>query len=393
MAGTSDAANRGNGHHEGCHSIPGVLAVHTEDLRNARDALKDLGGARDATRRILSRYLPDREKDTSGRMPIGIMTVGDAHEAAAYLATLRRPIAASPIHGVGFEGHRGFMSGAGPKPAQPFTANRPLKTRGVIAVVDSGIVDPKLRPKWMQKPFVVHDREDIEKVDSLPASHGTFVTSIIRQVAPDHAVSIAAAPPDTDGVLVTSMRGNVIDPPTTELDVLAAIVRLVARHRANPSEVKALNLSLGASACGAHDGFLVTMEAALDYWRQHFGEGVPIYAAGGNSPDLRPVYPGAFACVNAVAAGANGGRQQVWDNGAARDAPPRSWITDIAPGVWIRGLSGKSASDTVSWSGSSFATAVASALAARGDSFEVDGGTTYWQDSGLVYGNVDGLHF
>ncbi|HSM45957.1 MAG TPA: S8/S53 family peptidase [Acidimicrobiia bacterium] len=393
MAAKSDASSKRNGQHEGCHSIPGVLAVHAEDVRSASNSLKDLGGARDATRRILSRYLPERDKDRSTNVPIGILAVGDAHEAAAFLATLRRPIAASPIHGVGFEGHRGFMSGAGPKPAKPFTANRPLKTRGVIAVVDSGIVDPKLRPKWMQKPFVLHDREDIEKVDSLPASHGTFVTSIIRQVAPDYAVSIAAAPPDTDGVLVTSMRGNVIDPPTTELDVLGAIVRLVARHGANPSEVKALNLSLGASACGAHDGFLLTIEAALDYWRQHFGQGVPIYAAGGNSPDLRPVYPGAFACVKAVAAGANGGKQQVWDDGTARNAPPRSWITDVAPGVWIRGLSGKSVTDTVSWSGSSFATAVASALAARGDSFEVDGATTYWQDRGLVYGDVDGLHF
>lgn len=378
--------------HGGCHFIPGVLAVRPTDLNAAREALKAMGGARDATRRILARYLRPSDKGDSVDSPIAILSVDDPHEAAAFLANLDHPIQASPIHGVGYEGHGGFMSGAGPKPASQFTAVRPLKSQGVIAVVDSGIVDPRLRPKWMQSPYVRHDRQDVEKLDNASASHGTFVTSIIRQVAPDHVVSLAAAPPDTNGVLVTSIEGGVVDPPTTELDVLAALMRLTDRHKANPSEVKALNLSLGAAADGPQDGFLLTLRAALDYWRAHIGKSVPVFAAGGNARDLRPVYPGAFDCVHAVGAGAKGGKQTVWDQGSAQTAPPRNWISDVAPGVKIKGLSGKSTADTVWWSGSSFATAVASSLAARGETFEVDGGVTYWRDRSITYTNIAGLH-
>lgn len=394
MTATSDTIEGKSGQHGGCHYVPGLLAVHPENMRAAREALKELGGARDATRRTLSRYLPEAKKGKpEPDPPIAILSVEDPHEAAALLGNLDHPIQASPIHGVGYESHSRFMAGEGPKPAKQFTAVRPLKSQGVIAVVDSGIVDPRLRPKWMQSPYVRHDRHDVEKLDNAPASHGTFVASIIRQVAPDHVVSLAAAPPDTNGVLVTSIEGEVVDPPTTELDVLAALMRLTDRHKANPSEVRALNLSLGAAAYGAQDGFMLTLRAALDHWRAHIGRSVPIFAAGGNARDLRPVYPGAFDCVHAVGAGAKGGKQTVWDQGSAQTAPPRNWISDVAPGVKIKGLSGKSAADTVWWSGSSFATAVASSLAARGETFEVDGGVTYWKDRSITYSDIAGLHY
>lgn len=378
--------------HEGCHYIPNLLAVRPGDISAARDALRQMGSVRDTTTRIWRSLF--NTKHASIASPVGLLDVPDPHEAASFLAHLEEPIQAAPIHGVGFEGHRGFMSGDGPKPAKnPVTAVRKVKLRGVIAVVDSGIVDSRLRPAWMSGDAVLHERADVESVKEIDASHGTFVTSVIRQLAPDHMVSIAAAAPDRGGKLTTSRSGAVNDPPTTELDVMAAIVRLVERHRTNPSEVKALNLSLGATACSEGDVFLLTLSLAMGYWRRHMGRNAPIFAAAGNSPNPRPVYPAAFDCIRGVAAADRKGKQTVWDNRTGVEALPRWWVDDVAPGVRITGLSGKSSSATVWWSGSSFATAVATALSVTGQSFQMDNGLAHWQTSPVDYRQIAGLPF
>jgi hypothetical protein len=381
-----------------CHYIPGLLAVPRGQAGTAIDALGDDGlDARDVTDQSVARYAPGLARKGSPP-PIDIIEVPERpHRSAARLANRARPMVASPIHGVGYESHAGYMAGEGPtRPTQNETFSlAPPEERdreGWIAVVDSGLVDQAARPEWIREPHVRDFSDSPETVTSGYASHGTFVTSIIRKVAPDYGVLFSAAPPDLEGKLAGDDAGT---PPTTELDVLGAIDRLVSGIDVPPHEVKALNLSLGAPRCDPDEGFLLTLRAALELWRQEFGNHAPIFAAGGNSDDPSPVYPAAFDPVRGVGAGINGhGDQQVWaDDGSPANAPTRAWIDDVAPGLKILGAGGVDDADVVWWSGSSFASAVASALYAKGASFEVKDGVVFWQDTTVGYDSVVGLQY
>lgn len=375
----------------GCHYLPQLLAVRLEE-RASVIAVLSRGGfkVRDASRADLGRVT----RDFPNGLPLGVLKIGDdPHRAARYLASLDHPIASAPIHGVGYEGHGGFMSGDGPgPPVVNLTGPGTCRIEGMIAVIDSGIVKRSLRPDWMSSDYVDAEAVDIEAIAKGGASHGTFVSSVIRKLAPGHGIAFAAARPDFAGRLTSHHEDAVVDPPTDELEVLGAVARLVRRFGGRPSEIVALNLSLGATQCGANDGFLLTLQTALDMWRQAFGYDAPIFAAGGNSPSLEPVYPAAFPWVRAVAAADRKGRPVVWQQKVPQTPnPPRSWITDIAPGVRIHGLSGVSKDDTVWWSGSSFATAIATSQSVTGQPFEVDGAQTFWRDRTVDYGLISGL--
>ena len=181
----------------------------------------------------------------------------------------------------------------------------------------------------------------------------------------------------------------------TELDVLAAIVRLVERHAGD--DVDALNLSLGGFSCGDGDPAMLTLSLAIDYWRHHFPR-APVFAAGGNTDDPRPVYPGAFNHVRSVAAAGDGsGKQVVWD---FEKSPPaivpspsdRPWVTDIAPGVELMGPSGRAADDWIKWSGSSFACAVAAACYSSRRPFHSENDRVLWCDPSVSYDAIPGLN-
>jgi hypothetical protein len=381
----------------GCHYLDGWLAVRPDERNRATDMLRRGGfDVADVTDEALGDILGEDSpsQDDRGEPALGVLRMGvNPHRGSAYLAHLDRPIEASPIHGVGYEGHGGFMSGDGHGgPVDDLKGPKKCDVSGLIAVIDSGIVDKGLRPDWMGEEFVENEDVDLETVAKGEASHGTFVSSVIRKLAPQYGIAFAAARPDLDRHLKSRHgKDDTFDPPTHELEVLGAISRLVRRYRDRPSDIVALNLSLGATRCGANHGFLLTLRTALDVWRRFFGYNAPIFAAGGNSPSLEPVYPGAFPWIRSVAAADDRGDQVVWSDGAQESARHRPWITDVAPGVEIHGLSGVSDTQTVWWSGSSFATAIATTQSVNGESFVVDGATTYWRDRPLDFGQVAGL--
>jgi hypothetical protein len=386
-----------NGSHAGCHYIDGLLAVRPRDIDTAVEFLRserlDSG---DITDDVLADYLGDAQiRDDRGEPPIRVLSVPEnPHRAAAVLVHRKDPIPAAPIHGLGYESHGKYMSGEGPRRVKAALSAPPKEDlAGWIAVVDSGLVREESRPEWMRDPYVQDHSPVPEDVRGDDASHGTFVTSLIRRVAPNIGVAFAAAPPDLAGKLVTETPGEVTNPPTTELDVLGAVSRLIAALGSEPSAVKALNLSLGAAQCGPSDSFLLTLRSAIDLWRNHFGHNAPVFAAGGNSDDPYPVYPAALDCVRGVGAGIDEDvDQRVWDdNGDPVVARNRYWIDDVAPGLGLRGLGGGTESDVVEWSGSSFASAVASALHVQNASFVVHDGVVYWQDRPVSYRRVVGI--
>ncbi len=364
----------------GCHYLPDVLAVRPEDLGRTVEILADNGvGADDATDAL---YPSDDQSQGDGTPLVRLLlTSVDPHHAASVLAHQETPVEASPVHGVGYETHVRFMSGDGPNDVSgvSLTGADHASVDLVIAVVDSGIVDEELRPDWMSSATVESGPADIETLASGDASHGTFVTSILRRVAPDHTVSIAAAPPDTAGRLITRREAPMdASAPTSELDVLGAILRLITRHSEEPGRVRALNLSLGAARCGDNDGFLLTLKTAISAWRATMGTNIPVFAAGGNSPDPRPVYPAALPWVRAVAALDDNENQVVWHHAAEQVAAPRTWITDAAPGSRVEGLSGRDPDDVVSWSGSSFATAAVTGHHVAGTVPGLSNGIAVW---------------
>ena len=142
--------------------------------------------------------------------------------------------------------------------------------------------------------------------------------------------------------------------------VYVAIHRLLRRLRGSNREVVGLNLSLGAhSDRPCEDDYLLTVKIALASWREDWRD-APIFAAGGNSTDRRPVYPAAFEEVTGVGALDESGREIVWDGSGNRVSvtQARYWVDVSELGVGSVGLSGDTGHPFVTWGGSSFATAL-----------------------------------
>lgn len=316
----------------------------------------------------------------------------DRPEVAARAYIGHKQITASPIHALGFSWHSP-MTATPPEPAPEGTSFYevpPGDRDRVIAVVDTGVVEPAALPEWMSSS-VVQGADDIDAIENDErASHGTFVTSLIRQIAPTHSISIAAAGQFGDD---TDWDDEHLEPgPTTELHVADAIHRLIERHSGNGHAVAALNLSVGGPSLGNRE--MATVRSAIARWRETF-PGAPILAAAGNSTDPAKVYPAAFRSVRGVAAANQQGDQVVWDHGTETDPVPleRDWVDDVAPGSGLLGLSGVSRDDAIKWSGSSFATAVATASYVNGGPLQVREGLSYWPNRAMTYGHVPRLQF
>jgi hypothetical protein len=320
---------------------------------------------------------------------------GDPHDVASELRR-RTGIDVSPIHALGSLSHIQGMSGTDPqrttvKTEPVIAASSPGR---VVAAIDTGVT--KSLPVWLDSGLE-YDAADIETLSGKnKASHGTFVAGLIRRVAPEHTISMTRARrwnvKELDPKLDASHYDA--DDPSTELHVLEAMIRLVNRLGGRDRcDVAALNLSLGGS-CDEHDPGFVTLRIALDLWRNSFPK-VPIFAAGGNTPDTSEVYPGAFEFVRSVAAAKDGGRQVVWDRTASRSgpltAPDRPWITDVAPGSDLVSPSGRTRTEWVKWSGSSFATAVATASYVSNRPMEASDGLIWWADRQTKAADIPGL--
>ncbi|MGA7281471.1 MAG: S8/S53 family peptidase, partial [Acidimicrobiia bacterium] len=243
--------------------------------------------------------------------------------------------------------------------------------------------------------------DDEEAIGNKPteASHGTFVTSLIRQLAPEISVSFARA----TTVPIAEIVGRNEDLPpgvsyvSTELHVAAALVRLAQRDLPDNATVPSLNLSLGTYTCDpGSDPLLLATNAGLDIWAAAHPESL-VFAAGGNELNQTPFWPGALTSVDAVAAVDTNGDQVVWAEDAATGAViphpggGRPWINDTAPGCDLLGLRGgtdQNGATVVAWSGSSFATAVASALHAR-EPLAIPPPKSYtYADSGVTYDDL-----
>ncbi|CAN5859678.1 hypothetical protein BH23ACT4_BH23ACT4_09930 [soil metagenome] len=318
----------------------------------------------------------------------------DPHQLATELR--EQGVEVSPIHALGTLNHIASMTGTDPeqtdvKTSPEIAASSPGR---IVAVIDTGVTESL--PPWLESGLDF-DQADIETLGGqLRASHGTFVAGLIRRIAPEHTISMTRARrwavDDLEPKLEASHHEA--DDPSTELHVLEAMIRLVNRLRGKSRcDVAALNLSLGGS-CDDHDPNFVTLSVALDLWRNSFPN-APIFAAGGNTPDNLEVYPGAFEFVRSVAAAKEGGEQVVWDRTSSRSgsvtALDRDWITDVAPGSDVVGPSGVSADEWVKWSGSSFATAIATASFVSMRPMEAHAGLVWWANRDVRYTDTPGL--
>ena len=300
-------------------------------------------------------------------------------------------IEASPLHAIGLAFHWRLKPGTDPisRPETEILEPTAPLGRSIIAVVDSGLVIEPL-PDWMSPEHVLYDSAlDTETVDddTNKASHGTFVTSLIRQLAPESRVGFARALP----VPVGSIVGNAEQLPadveyvSTELHVAEALVRLLERPEMTVDDVVALNLSLGTYTCDpGEDPFMVATLAALRLWLTRFPNS-QVFAAAGNEVSTSPFWPAGLSAfeldqeisrdrIHGVGALNETGEEVVWEGTAtasilAKAAPVRSWATNAAPGCDLLGLRGGVDIDgarVVAWSGSSFASAVMAALTVAG---------------------------
>jgi hypothetical protein len=330
---------------------------------------------------------PPRGSDAAGALDelIDLYTVDlDPIQVAGWLTNVAT-VPASPIHSMGLATHWKFRPGTPPTPINGVLGSRGDAvededgTYHYVAVVDSGIVVQD-SPAWLSE-HVEHDPFDLEVVSGDNASHGTFVSGIIRQIAPDHKVTLAKPRTIADPGLVTAVGEDPADPkpPTTELQVAEAILRILSRHPiAGRSDViDALNLSLGAYTCDpSNDSTLLALSKALTSWTDASYTGGSIFAAGGNEDYPEPFWPAALIGVTGVGATSLSGDEIVWVSDAAQLTADLSldrsaWVGTMAPGENIVSLQGIGR-NLVAWSGSSFATAVASALAASSQSITPD---------------------
>jgi Subtilase family len=195
-------------------------------------------------------------------------------------------------------------------PADPYQDDPGPGEPAKVAVIDTGITAEIRGDNWLDDVHVPRgDNIDLLDVFPLPggdglldfdAGHGTFVTGIIQQIAPNAHIRVYRAL-DPDGI-------------ASEVTVACEMIRAV-RDGAD-----ILNLSLG---CQTPDDIPpVAIGAALDVIREverAEGREVIIVAAAGNFGDTRPCWPAAFRRVVSAAA-------------LAPDMQPSAWSSR---GFWV----------------------------------------------------------
>ncbi len=362
---------------------------------------------------------PDEDIDTFIGEAVSFFRVGqDPYQVALGLRDMEIP--ASPIHVVGFNSHYGYQPGTDASPIRDFELLDVASDLDgqIIGVVDSGIALPEENrqgqiPGWFYGPTGADDEQRFVRYDvdldseelsgDSPASHGTFISGLIRQIAPEKQVSFAAARLIDAAHVATqgeSLPSGV--PLSAEVQVAEAMTRLTNRHASDIETMRALNLSLGTYVCDpTGDNDVVTLTEISAAWLDFFPQS-QIVAAAGNDPyrgpilqirdgEYVPFYPAAlfndpqvayYDRVLGVAAVHRGnseiveGTEIVWNDQKepipVETPPGRPWVDFATAGSDLVNLSGAVTEDAdgnivpvlVCWSGSSFATAVASALVA-----------------------------
>jgi len=215
--------------------------------------------------------------------------------SAARLADLARALTARGVMaslnyvaptGVVWKG-LGPEPSAGPGPVRPPTG---AGQRVRVAVIDTGITAQPRTDGWLTD---VVRNGNVDALDVLPgppdglldlaAGHGTFVSGVVQQVAPDADVVVYRVL-DTDGI-------------GSEVDVANAMVQAVQEG------AQILNLSLGMETLDDQPpaALAVALELIRDLEAAAQRE-VVVVAAAGNYGHDRPCWPGAFDDVTGVAA-------------------------------------------------------------------------------------------
>lgn len=291
----------------------------------------------------------------------------------------------SPVYGMGFETlDWSFEPGA--EAFRPATSDNDVVEghlaaayaptadgETTVAIVDSGFPDLGVYGKSVA--LATQDEQD-EAI-----SHGAFVASVVRQIAPTSPIRGARVGLDLDNEYIGTAGLFESAQLRTELVVEFAIERLRRAIGGDTNTKVVLNLSLGTYDCGALlDGPPQGLRESLVEWASQVD--LAIYAAAGNELTDKAFYPAAFAIVQglsaslpitAVVAADVDGSVVRWDQTRRRlvGAPKPAYAMSAVAALGVD-LIGVAVPDEIGkWSGSSFATAVMSGLAAAGPNVQV----------------------
>lgn len=356
-----------------CFFLSDFIFVGEGEAPNVADFLVDQGVG--ATAGFVSPLDDDAQAPPFDPTGIDVVTLDEGHpHSAVQITEFLRSLGtlASPIHAVGMANHWQFAPGDDPVDVTGDHSLDEIGTPGsneYIAVVDTGLI-PSGNYPWLTDG-VAYDASDAQDLHDLGASHGTFIVSLLRQIAPRNPISFAAVHPwaidffsswpegalDADTILPSML--------TTELDTYDAISRLIARHTEGDLRdrtMKALSLSWGTYPCESDypEEDVDALGSVLSDWEMAFPDSV-IFAAAGNEPNVHGGFvPAALPSTVGVGAGGITIDQVVWDDGKPVLENTRSWVDVVAPGCDLVGVSGGSPNgEVVAWSGSSFATPLA----------------------------------
>jgi hypothetical protein len=249
---------------------------------------------------------------------------GRGHLSATELATIARilrqrghsaaltHVVAAGNGGKGVPGPVGKgYGGPRPVPARDLPPSaRPKRPK--VAIIDTGISEQRRSTVSVasqvddlhQFPLGNSAQAQAERAKylSFAAGHGTFVTGIVQQLAPDTDITVYRVM-DSDGI-------------GSEVGVACAMIRAATKD-----ENQIINLSLGFQT---HDDVPpIAIQRALEIiseWEQEDrGREVVVVAAAGNYGDTRPCWPAAFPGVVSV-------------GGLGPDMRPTPWS---GRGVWV----------------------------------------------------------
>lgn len=285
--------------------------------------------------------------------PHELAYLAQALRARRFTASLTTITPTAPV----MKGHGGPHPAPSPGDFQPDSGpGQPAR----VAVIDTGIAGVDRADGWLRGVQGDHD-----PLDAFPppggdgyldadAGHGTFVTGIVRRVAPGARIRVYRAV-DSDGI-------------ATEVTVACAMIRAVIEDGA-----QIINLSLG---CHTHDNVPpIAIAAALEIiaeWEREQATKVVIVAAAGNYGNTIPCWPAAFREVVSVGALTRGLYPSAWSSRGF-------WVQCSTIGQGLRStyvegrespLMSRSAhvfgpNSWAAWSGTSFAAAQVTGALAR----------------------------
>jgi len=259
---------------------------------------------------------PFSQAGRSGRIPVSVAAVApDPLDFPA--GEYRRPVVAVLDSGIGPH----FWFGISDRDAQP-------PFGGFVQVMEhlqNQIKDLLTVTKPGYWDYPITSNPLVGDVD-VCTGHGTFITGIVRQVAPDSNVLMIRVL-HSDGV---AYEGDV-------LTALGALVDRVTRAQLNgPAEdmIDVVSLSIGyydesAGIPQAGPQNLTDSPAIAAYLEQLTGLGVLVVAAAGNDSTSRPFYPAALAADPPVA----GGGPQVISVGALNPNDMKAMFSN--DGSWV----------------------------------------------------------